>query len=878
LLSGVRIDLLDAKGNIVATTHTNAQGEYRFDGLRAGEYQVVEHQPAGYYDGGERVGSHGGTRDGIDTIYNINLDPGDDAVHYDFCEKVGVSLSGYVYHDRSNDGIFDRTVPNPETGISGVVLKLLDADGNDTGKRATTDGNGFYIFNDLKAGTYSVMEIHPTGWLDGLDTPGNSGGAADNPPPGDMISQLTLRWGHPGVEYNFGELLPGSIRGRVHADEHEDCNFDDPDVFLEGVQIDLLDAQGNVIATTHTNAAGEYAFTDLRPGTYSVREHQPTSHFDGGERVGSAGGNKHDVPGEFSFFTDINITSGLNAIQYDFCEKPGAEISGYVYIDGAPIVTDDPLTPEQIAAQRDGFRTADDTPLGGVVLELRGPGGDPIWVEQALAGHYAGAPGTPIRVTTDAKGFYRFTGLPAGTYAVVQIQPEGVIDNVDHPGTLGGYAVNPVPTSTTPAGIPAGAQSIVNQFREQFGNNAIVQIALRNGQHAQENNFSEVVTAPEPPPPPPPVPPVPPTPPPPERPVFPPQLFPYLRRPSAALLPATPLPFGDVSHALGFTWHLSVVNAGQPRSINAQEVRFQFTSEVDWHNVQLTSGRWVMATLYDNQVAVIREEIFGTDDALPVTGDYNGDGITDIGVYIDGHWYLDLDGNGHWDERDLWAHLGSQDDLPVTGDWDADGKTDIGIYGPAWPRDPWAISREPGLPDTANFPTLPVGKMKNMPPTAEDATSGARVMKRTEHGKRRADLIDHVFHYGVPADVPVAGDWNGDGVRQIGVFRDGQWNLDTNGDGRLTDDDGSAIFGQAGDKPVVGDFDGDGIDEIGVFRAGQWFLDTNHNHELDAQDKVFELGAAGDLPVVGDWNDDGKDDPGVYQPGASTDRVARRAG
>jgi hypothetical protein len=768
-------------------------------------------------------------------------------------------------------------VPNPETRISGVVLKLLDANGNDTGKRATTDGSGFYIFNDLKAGAYSVMEVHPAGWLDGLDTPGNRGGFANNP--GDLISQLTLNWGHPGVEYNFGELLPGSIRGRVHADEHEDCDFDDPGIFLQGVQIDLLDAQGNVLATTYTNAAGEYEFTGLAPGIYSVREHQPTSHFDGGERIGTAGGGKHDVPGEFSVFTGINITSGLNAIQYDFCEKPGAEISGYVYIDGAPIVTNDPLTPAEIAAQRDGFRTSDDTPIAGVVLELRhGASGDPIWVEQALAGHYPGAPGTAIRVTTDANGFYRFTGLPAGNYAVVQVQPEGVIDNVDHPGTRGGYAVNPVPTSTTPAGIPIGAQATVDQFRAQFGDNAIVRIALGTAQVSQENNFSEVVTQPKPPIIPPPPPRVLEEPPP----VFPPRVFPYMRRPSASLLFSPPPPFGDVSHALGYTWHLSVVNAGRPRSITPADVRFQLTStELDaaaWQNVQLAHGHWIMATLYGDDVAVLRDEVFGTADALPVTGDFNGDGVTDIGVFIDGHWYLDLNGNGTWDERDLWAHLGSQDDLPVTGDWDADGKTDIGIYGPAWPRDPWAITREPGLPDAGNYPTRPERKMKNMPPTEEDATSGARILKRTVRGRRREDLIDHVFHYGVPADIPVTGDWNGDGVRQIGVFRDGQWNLDLDGDGRLTDADGSASFGQAGDKPVVGDFDGDGIDEIGVFRAGQWSIDSNHNLALDAQDKVFELGGEGDHPVVGDWNDDGRDDPGIYQPGQATDRVARRAG
>ncbi len=89
---------------------------------------------------------------------------------------------------------------------------------------------------------------------------------------------------------------------------------------------------------------------------------------------------------------------------------------------------------------------------------------------------------------------------------------------------------------------------------------------------------------------------------------------------------------------------------------------------------------------------------------MPVTGDFNGDGVTDIGVFIDGQWFLDLNGNGNWDEGDLWAQLGTQEDQPVTGDWDADGKTDIGIYGPAWTRDPWAIEREPGLPDADNYP------------------------------------------------------------------------------------------------------------------------------------------------------------------------------
>jgi len=32
-----------------------------------------------------------------------------------------------------------------------------------------------------------------------------------------------------------------------------------------------------------------------------------------------------------------------------------------------------------------------------------------------------------------------------------------------------------------------------------------------------------------------------------------------------------------------------------------------------------------------------------------VTGDWNGTGTTKIGIYTDGLWYLDINGNGAWD-------------------------------------------------------------------------------------------------------------------------------------------------------------------------------------------------------------------------------------
>ena len=115
--------------------------------------------------------------------------------------------------------------------------------------------------------------------------------------------------------------------------------------------------------------------------------------------------------------------------------------------------------------------------------------------------------------------------------------------------------------------------------------------------------------------------------------------------------------------------------------------------------------------------------------------------------------------------------------------------------------------------------------------------------------------------WGEPGDVPVCGDWNGDGYDEIGIYRDGIWALDYNGNARW---DGATTdkvygFGDAGDIPVVGDWDGSGTSKIGIYRSGTWALDYNGNGQWDGitTDKVYGFGNAGDIPVAGDWNGTG---------------------
>jgi protocatechuate 3,4-dioxygenase beta subunit len=804
-----------------------------------------------------------------DLMSQIVIGSGVHGVNYDFCEHVGAQLSGYVYHDRDNDGNRD---PGEEP-IPGVTVKLLRGDGTDTGLTATTNSSGFYQFTSLDAGTYRVVEVHPTGWLDGLDTAGSEGGTANNP--GDSITSIPLEYGDNAVEYNFGEILPGSIAGGVYWSPTGDCACDcNNKLPLAGVTVQLLNEQGVIIATTTTDAAGQYLFANLRPGTYTVRELQPAGYFDGGEVVGSEGGVATN-----DLLSEIVIGSGVDAIKYDFCEIPPAGLAGFVFVDGPAILSTSGLIPGSIYDYKDGVRDAGDAPIANVVLRLvNGTNGLPFW-RVPMGGSfdnvpegYAGIEVLPgyyedgvFEVTTDANGYYQFLGLPAGSYAVVQVQPAGYIDSLDTPGTNGGSAVNPPLPGQIP---PPDTMAVL------YGPNVIYSINLVAGDFAVENNFSEVTTFRGW------LPPVTP-------PITPPNipLDPLsLGRPGPwAPLMLAPRPgediYGGSSQAIGYTWHLSVINAGQPRELTIDGARVKYASQssddiwkgADRNEAELSQAKWRLLAS-DIEGGAFSDLLFGSEDAIPVAGDWNGDGVSDVGVFLDGDWYLDLDGDGRWSEGDLWAQLGSRDDLPVTGDWDGDGKTDIGIYGPAWPRDPHAIEREPGMPDYANHPGPHGTKAKNVPPIDDDATSGARLLAklRDKIRGRRADVIDHVFHYGTPGDVPVTGDWNGEGIRTIGVFRDGQWTLDTNGDGRFDEQDRTVMLGQAGDLPLVGDFNGDGVDDLGVYRAGRWLIDANGDGELEemelaATDQAFAAEVAG-KPIVGDWDGDGIDEPALVSP------------
>ncbi len=835
-IDGVVSDPFEA--HLPVVVQTGDDGYFVADMLPPGVYELHEinvyptaSDPLeGFLDGQESIGRVAGGQVGSktnDRFQRVVLESGQAGLNYDFGELRPSAINGFV-SVTARDGTCVEPLSDGHRGIEGVMIQLFTP-----GKRLVattqTDANGFYEFQSLRPGTYGIVEVQPVDYLDG----DQSLGRVDGDPSGfvrsnDRFNGIRLLSGQQGTMYNFCEQTSAELCGSVWHDANNNGRFELTESGISGVLIQLFDDEGQQVGQQRTDAEGAYCFVGLGAGEYTVREVQPNEFLDGFDLLGTVnsaeqgsvrlGSVQNDV------FRNISLLAGDRGQDYDFAEFKTGSIAGLVYYD----------------LDRDCHFDWDsgEIPLPNVLLQLIDGNGD--WV---------------ANTTTGLGGYYEFDNLLPGEYSIRQEQPDGYFSVGQTSGWISGIW------------LPGPGESTID--------NRIFEITLQSAQQLVQYNFCEAV------------------------PVNPGILsaIPMISDPARSANPARPIP-GTTSYlglagsqagltfeiggASGgrfqvdgmqdpYTWHLSVVNAGQPRSIaeatqGASAVWQQVAAlkETDWTRFSMAEAKWTFAqTGQAGQWTPGDREIrFGMVGGTPVVGDFDGDGIDEIAVFQDGYWLIDLNRNGQWDSEDLMARLGGDQDRPVVGDWDGDGKEDIGIYGPMWPNDIEAINQEPGLPNPENTPFT---RPKNIPPEQSTASDGARIMKLTSFGKQRADLVDHVFGMGAAEDVPIAGDWNGNGVRSIGKFNQGVWHLDMNGDGEFNHHDIVIPFGTSGDYPVTGDFNGDGIDEIAVYRAGTWLIDVNGNRELDADDVEFEMGTADDLPIAGDWDGDGVDQPGLYR-------------
>lgn len=252
-LPGVTLTLTgtDTLGNpITLTTTTDASGSYRFTGVPASDaagYTVTMTPPAGYTE----LTTPGGA------TQTFPFPPGGSLDTVDFgLRRPPATIGNVVFNDQNGNGVQDAGEP----GIPNATITLRDAGGNIV-TTTTTDGTGNYRLTNVPPGTYTVTATPPTGFS----------GTSPNP------QTVTVTAGQILTTANFGlRQLPGTIAGStVFIDQNGNGVQDANEPGIPGVTITLLDTNGNVVATTVTDANGNYAFLGLPPGDYTVRISPP---------------------------------------------------------------------------------------------------------------------------------------------------------------------------------------------------------------------------------------------------------------------------------------------------------------------------------------------------------------------------------------------------------------------------------------------------------------------------------------------------------------------------------------------------------------------------------------------------------------------------
>ena len=128
---------------------------------------------------------------------------------------------------------------------------------------------------------------------------------------------------------------------------------------------------------------------------------------------------------------------------------------------------------------------------------------------------------------------------------------------------------------------------------------------------------------------------------------------------------------------------------------------------------------------------------------------------------------------------------------------------------------------------------------------------------------------DLIVPFGLKGDIPIAGDWDGNGTTTVGVYRPSESifylrNTNSSGEPDLT-----FGFGLKGDIPIAGDWDGNGTTTVGVYRPSESMFYLRNTNSSGEPDLIFGFGLQGDIPIVGDWDGNGTVTIGVYRPALS---------
>jgi hypothetical protein len=289
-VAGQPVQLIDSvSGAVLRSATTDATGSYAFAGLPAladgGSYQVRVQL------GGNEIQTTPNPAD--IPAFSGGGGGGDFGLFRLF------TLGGQVFADLNGDG----AVEPGDSGLAGWGVILSDSVTGAVYGTVTTDASGAYVFGGLgplPAGSaYRVREVPPFGWAPTntpADVPAVSGGS------------------NPSV--NFGNFQLLSLSGRVFGDTNRDGRLSPGERGLRGITVNLLDPLGNPLATTTTDALGNYSFAAVGLGAFIIRAEPPaelTPTTAPGGLVASTSGDANATGLNIGFATPALYATGADA-------------------------------------------------------------------------------------------------------------------------------------------------------------------------------------------------------------------------------------------------------------------------------------------------------------------------------------------------------------------------------------------------------------------------------------------------------------------------------------------------------------------------------------------------------------------------------------
>ena len=385
-ISNVTVVLYNAAGLPVTSTTTDATGNYAFNNLAPGTYSVGFVTPSGYEFTVASTDNDANPTTG--ETNSVTLQSGETGV-FDAGMVQVATISGTVFNDVNANG----TAETGDNGVAATQVVLYNSNGtvavdaNGIPQITTTNATGDYVFDNLLPGTYYVQFSNPSGTEFSPQNLGTNGSDAD--PATGQVTGIALSSGQDATDVDAGVFTPVGVNlsGTVFTDANANGFQDATETGVANVPVFLYSAANPLvpIATTATNGAGNYIFTNLDAGTYFVG-------------FGIAGGYN---------FTTPNATPTNDATDSDVI-NPASGVTAPIAVNTTNITDVDAGILEPVSISGTLFEDLngdnlnnDNAPVAGVTVALLDANG-------ALV----------TTAVTDANGNYNFTNLTPGTYTV----------------------------------------------------------------------------------------------------------------------------------------------------------------------------------------------------------------------------------------------------------------------------------------------------------------------------------------------------------------------------------------------------------------------------------------------------------------------------